>query len=270
MKSFKEEEVKLDDSLNIIKIPLNPVGRYAVIGCRGWVEQGRYVENLHRHLDKLGEAIVAKGYYWGASDYGSGGYPLKKALKSIKNLINYMREKHQVEKFVVLGTSMGGHVALMYAIENPEDLYGVVDIYGVVDVEMQVRYVVRMLSMLPVAVFKIKDLSALKAAFRFLADVKKEFGGEPKLLKFTEEYARYSPLRRIGELKVPLLIIHGDKDPAVPLEFSEKLVNRLKESGKADLLYKFHIVEGFGHEEKTVEESLDVLYEFLEYCFKKC
>ncbi|RLE66165.1 MAG: hypothetical protein DRJ38_02385 [Thermoprotei archaeon] len=270
MKSFREEEVKLNNSLNVVKIPLNPARRYAVIGCRGWAEQGRYVENLHRHLDRLGEAIVAKGYFWGASDYGSGGYPLKKALKSVKMLISYMKEKYQIEKFVILGTSMGGHIALIYAIENPEDVCGVVDIYGVVDVEKQVRYIVKMLSMLPVAVFKIKELSALKAAFRFLVDVKEEFGGEPRLLKFTEEYARYSPLKRIGELKVPLLIIHGDKDQAVPLEFSRELVEKLRESGKNYLLYKFHIVKDYGHEEKTIEESIDVIYDFLEYCFKKC
>ncbi|GEM_PF-1532439 len=269
MEVFREEEVKLGDSLNIVKIPLNPVGPYAVIGCRGWVEQGRYVENLHRHLDRLGEAIAAKGYYWGASDYGSGGYPVKKALKSIKMLIEYMREKYRIEKFVVLGTSMGGHIALMYAIEYPEDVCGVVDVYGVIDVEKQVRYVLKMLSMLPVAIFKVKNLKALNSAFRFLGDVKREFGGEPKMLKFTEEYVKYSPLRRIGELKVPLLVIHGDRDYAVPLEFSRELIEKLKEEGKGDLLYEFHVVEGTGHDEETIKKSMDVIYGFLEHCFKK-
>ena len=262
-KDFKEEEVRLNNALNIIKIPSNPLGKYAVIGCRGWVEQGRYIENLHRHLDPVGDVIASKGYYWGASDYGSGGYPIKKAVKCIKSLIGYMKENYNIEKFVILGTSMGGHIALILAIEHPEDVCRVVDIYGVTDVKEKVKYVLKMLILLPLALLIFKELKMLRSAFHFLSDVKREFGGNPAVLKFTEEYDKYSPLNRISELKAPLLVIHGDKDYVVPLKFSEKLVEKLKNSGKESLLYKFHVVEGTGHDEETVIRSMDVIFSFL-------
>jgi len=50
---------------------------------------------------------------------------------------------------------MGGHIALILAIEHPEDVCRVVDIYGVTDVKEKVKYVLKMLILPPLALLII-------------------------------------------------------------------------------------------------------------------
>ncbi|HDI75314.1 MAG TPA: alpha/beta fold hydrolase [Thermoprotei archaeon] len=263
---IREEEGVLEGSKYVVKIPSAHEFNCCVVGCRGWAYRGEYREGLHRHLDPLGNYIVENGFLWAATDYGAGGYPLRKALKSIKSLINYIRKKYGVEKIGLLGTSMGGHFALMYAIEHPEDVSCVVDIYGVADIRAQVKHVVRALQFLPASLLIIRKPSEIKSAIKFLQDIKKEFGGNPFLLKFNENYSRYNPIERVSELKAPVLIVHGTKDYAVPLKISLKLAEELKKHGKS---FELHIVEGTGHDEETIKKALPKILDFLSKHLKK-
>ncbi|RLE92965.1 MAG: hypothetical protein DRN04_08715 [Thermoprotei archaeon] len=262
---FTEEEGVLENTKYVIKIPTSPRCKCCVVGCRGWAYRGEFRENLHRHLDPLGNFIVEQGFFWAATDYGAGGYPLKKALKSIRTLINYLRNKYSVEKVGLVGTSMGGHIALMYAIEYPEDIACVVNIYGVADIKAQVKYVTRALYLLPFFLLLIRKPSEVKSAIKFLKDIKEEFGGNPFLRKFTEEYSKYNPIERAYEIKVPVLVVHGTKDYAVPISISERLVHELK---KHHIPHEFYVVKGTGHDEETIRRAKNKILEFLDKYLK--
>lgn len=257
---FTEEEGVLDNAKYVIKIPASPRCKCCVVGCRGWAYRGEYKEDLHRHLDPLGNLIAEHGFFWAATDYGAGGYPLKKALKSIKILINYLKDKYFIRKIGLIGTSMGGHIALMYAIEYPEDLSCVIDIYGVADIKTQVKYVTKALYLLPFFLLLIRKPSEVKSAIKFLNDIREEFGGNPFLRKFTEEYSKYNPIERVHEIKVPVLVVHGTKDYAVPISISKNLVQELK---KHSIPHEFYIVEDTGHDEETIRKARNKILEFL-------
>ncbi len=265
---FKEEEGVLNGSKFVVKIPEEPKCRCAVVGCRGWAYRGRFVEGLHRHLDPIGNVIAERGYYWASTDYGAGGYPVKAAINSIRLLIEHLRRKYSIEKVALLGVSMGGHIALMYAIEYPEDVCCIVDVYGVADPEYQVKYVLKALLALPVMLIKIGKPEEVLSALKFLEDIRREFGGLPLLGILSSELKQFSPIRRAGELNVPVLVVHGDKDYVVPLEVSLRFVNKLKSIGKENLV-KLVIVKNGGHDEYTIRKALKEILDFIEKRFYK-
>ena len=72
-----------------------------------------------------------------------------------------------------------------------------------------------------------------------------------------EQKARdISPARRVTRALPPVLLIHGDADPTVPLQQSEKMVRVLKEAGgDARLIVK----PGGGHPWMTIAEEVAVM-----------
>ena len=52
---------------------------------------------------------------------------------------------------------------------------------------------------------------------------------------------------------MPLLVLHGDADPVVPIEQSIRLVERIRSSG-GDV--EFHVMEGEGHGFRAIENKL--------------
>ncbi len=70
-----------------------------------------------------------------------------------------------------------------------------------------------------------------------------------------EKAASVSPARQVKSAFPPVLFIHGDADPVVPLQQSEKMVEVLKKAGgKAELIVK----PGGGHPWPTIFEEVEV------------
>jgi len=61
-----------------------------------------------------------------------------------------------------------------------------------------------------------------------------------------EAYSKDSvnPIEHIDEIKVPLLIIHGDNDQRVPIKHAYKFVDELK---KKNVQHEFIVLEGADH-----------------------
>jgi acetyl esterase/lipase len=76
-----------------------------------------------------------------------------------------------------------------------------------------------------------------------------------------EQAERANPIRYITKSDPPFLIMHGDKDPIVPLEQSQLLADALN---KAGVRVTFHIVPGGEHGGVAFRqtEELDRLYDF--------
>jgi len=76
-----------------------------------------------------------------------------------------------------------------------------------------------------------------------------------------EKAARANPIRYITKDDPPFLIMHGDKDPTVPLEQSRLLAEALQKAGVPVI---FRVVPGGGHGGPAFrqQEELDRLYNF--------
>lgn len=78
-----------------------------------------------------------------------------------------------------------------------------------------------------------------------------------------ERYRARSPLNLAGDIKSPLLILHGDEDKVVPVEQSLSLADRVRRAGGT---VEMHVYEGEGHgwsRPETTEDELERIDDFL-------
>jgi acetyl esterase/lipase len=76
-----------------------------------------------------------------------------------------------------------------------------------------------------------------------------------------ERAAQISPARLVKPPTVPFLLIHGDADPLVPLQQSEKMVAALKAAGgSAELIVK----KGGGHPWMTLPEEVKIMADWFD------
>lgn len=87
-------------------------------------------------------------------------------------------------------------------------------------------------------------------------------GGAGKSEIEIREQARLSsPFHRVTKPEPPFLLIHGDADPVVPLEHSQKLVKAITDAGgKAELIVK----KGGGHPWLTLPQEVQVLADWFD------
>ena len=79
--------------------------------------------------------------------------------------------------------------------------------------------------------------------------------------EIVEKLKQISPAHNVTAKAPPFLIIHGDKDPLVPLSQSEKLLAALQAAGvPAELIVK----KGGGHPWPTIHEEVQVIADWLD------
>ena len=71
-----------------------------------------------------------------------------------------------------------------------------------------------------------------------------------------------SVLEAVGALRAPVLLLHGEKDPLVPVEEMAPFVDALRALGKA---FSFHVYGGAGHELVRREDRRDALERVIEF-----
>jgi acetyl esterase/lipase len=85
--------------------------------------------------------------------------------------------------------------------------------------------------------------------------------GPASTSELIEALTKISPARRVTEKAPPFLIIHGDADPLVPLDQSEKLIAALKAANvPAELIVK----KGGGHPWLTIHEEVKVMADWFD------
>jgi dipeptidyl aminopeptidase/acylaminoacyl peptidase len=102
-----------------------------------------------------------------------------------------------------------------------------------------------------VAMYPVTDLTDLAArSHRFEAHYTVSLVGP---LAARDLYRERSPLTFADHIRAPLLVLHGDADPVVPIEQSLRLVERIRSTG-GDI--EFHVIEGEGHGFRALENKL--------------
>jgi arylsulfatase A-like enzyme/dienelactone hydrolase len=143
------------------------------------------------------------------------------------------------------GGSAGGHLAAVLGAESPSMVQAVIDMYGPADL-------LTMPSNLPGPGKTDADLAKTNGAV-LLGGIVRD---RPELAK------QASAFHLASKSSAPFLILHGDKDPQVPLSQSERLAAKLKELGVPVTL---HVVQGGGHGGKGFDtpEVRGMILEFL-------
>ena len=201
-------------------------------------------------FDILAQFLAANGYVVLQSNYrGSSGYGTawegdgafrdwKTAINDVNDGAKYLIDQGIADpnRICIVGWSYGGYAALLGAIENPSLYQCIVSIAGVTDPR---KFGLTMLKFV-----------GGKAAKEFIgAD---EFGDAG------------SPLKRAGEIKVPVLLAHAKEDANVPFKQSETMYKELMKKNKSVEFIQYEQAEHDIRPDKYRIDLFTRLAEFLD------
>lgn len=201
-----------------------------------WVHGGGW-EAGSKESGNPAAGLLAKGFAVASTNYRlsqQAQYPAQ--IHDVRGAVKYLRanaKKHKIdpECIGVAGASAGGHlVALLGTGGECKELEGNV---GPKDVSCKVSCVLDF--------FGPTDLHALSRGIA-IPPITKLIGGTTKEKPEMAKLA--NPITFADKKCPPFLIVHGDKDPLVPVSQSELLNDALKKAGVETTLL---IIPGAGH-----------------------
>ncbi|MFT3691932.1 MAG: LpqB family beta-propeller domain-containing protein [Kofleriaceae bacterium] len=132
------------------------------------------------------------------------------AVKDVGAVLDWIATQKDFDPahVAVMGTSYGGYLALASLIAYPDRFYAGIDIVGIADL-----------------VAFLEGTAPYRRANR-----RTEYGDERDPAT-RAMLAKLSPITNAAQIKTPLLVAHGQKDPRVPSAVSERLVETIRKAG---------------------------------------
>ncbi|ACE84625.1 alpha/beta hydrolase family protein [Cellvibrio japonicus] len=205
-------------------------------------------------FDRFSAFMVDRGYavfqpnFRGSSGRGHdfmmqaiGGYGLE-MQDDLEDAVHYLvREKiADPKKVCIVGASYGGYAALMGATKTPDLFQCAISFAG------------------------MSDLVKMRDTFRYYMaanSYREQFGNDRSQLKET------SPARMVDKVKIPILLIHGDKDASVPVAQSRLMAKALAKTKKTyeyiELEDGTHHLDYLPHRQQTFEAMDKFLNQYL-------
>ncbi|MDG3581829.1 alpha/beta fold hydrolase [Galbibacter pacificus] len=233
--------------------------------CNQLVENGYFVirfdnrdSGLSSKFDSLGKPNWEKIMpYIGKCSGATLPYSISDMSKDVTGLMDYLK----IEKAIICGISMGGAIAQIIAINNPDYVEALICIASTTGNPARLPSdpkIIQALSAPPPATDDPDSLAGhMVAIYKVLGSTDKE-GVLLKKAKariqrcwYPEGTERQVAAITIGDycdrrsalskLKVPTLVLHGGKDPLIPVEEARSLHEAIPQS-------KLIIVKGLGHD----------------------
>lgn len=268
---FTATSVVLGDANNTICIPDNWNGDL-VVYCRGFTPTLNPNEIPMQGWMMGG---LLDGFATAASNYGSGGYCIQEAIIRTHQLTEYVIENYDITGNVfLLGSSMGGGVALQLAAKYPDLYDGALDVCGGKNATMMyetskafaemndAQIIARLGELgLPVPPYPYNlvpgPLTVKLAAFRNFHQVASdaialECGGTPE--EKPKAYERFSAVS-YADIKIPVITLAGALDGIVLLAQQFNYREAVVAAGSGDL-YRLVIVPNGAHNNKPIAEQV--------------
>lgn len=233
---FKEQSVFIQMPDNCTPNKKNPMIIY-FHGRGGNAEN--MLEATKYNYKELLEKSKQRGYIFVAPSCGQNSWMGPKTEKFILELLDFLDTRLKVDpkRFYVMGGSMGGGATLTFTSLHPDRVTAACDIFGITDF---------------FKFYQERDY--------YQKSIAGSYGGTPE--EASEVYKQRSAVYNVDKLKkVPLLIIHGDKDNIVYLSHSKTLYGKLK---AAEANVQLIVVPGMGHSNKIFSGNIDTILDFFE------
>ncbi|MCK4540579.1 alpha/beta fold hydrolase [Candidatus Parcubacteria bacterium] len=218
-KKIHFNNTKGDRLSGIISNPTDDTSRPVIILCHGFTtsKDNFTNSNLERILNKSSISTFRFDFFGhGESEGLFEDITISEAVDDIVNAIKYLKSK-SYSKIGLVGSSFGGIASIMTASKT-DDLF--------------------LLALkAPVSNYKERDIE-IKGE-NFINDWKEKGhriyvsgnGNKHKLnFTFCEDYDNNNGYEAAKKIKIPTLIVHGDKDESVPIEQSRKIVALIQNS----------------------------------------
>ena len=233
-------DIDLDLYRHEVRVSTNPLVRLSAIdispdhpqrtfvfihGFGGQAEQWHYqlqtfsVENRVIALDLRGH---------GLSDKPSRGYDMPQLVNDLETALILLKVKG---KFVLGGHSYGGAIVTEYALKNPERVERL--ILMATAGEFKLQPMLKLALSLPIWLLKVIEPFTREWLF-----------APPQVLKqfYFQNMSRWNGWERFGFLKVPTLVIRGNRDRVFESARFEKVTASIPEAQEADIGVSGHLV----------------------------
>ena len=194
-------------------------------------------------LNSLGYQVYTFDFACGSvnsrSDSNTMNMSIRDEESDLLAIIRYFKQQPDVDAnhIVVIGESQGGLVSALTAADNPKEIDKLVLIYPALCIPDNWNERYPQLENVP-------DTTRL--------------WNVPLGRRFFREIRELPDVKYIGKYKHPVLFVHGDKDPVVPVEYSRKAQKFYKDA-------RLHVIPGAGHgfRPHEFEEAIQQIKPFL-------
>jgi acetyl esterase/lipase len=213
-----------------------------------WIHGGAWKEGSKEGCPAV--AMVALGWTVASINYRLSQHAIFPAqLEDCKSAIRYLRahaEEYHIDKarVAVWGASAGGHLVALLGVTGQTKQF---DVGGNLDQSSAVSCVIDWFG--PTDFLHWGDSSVIKVQSKDDV-IAKLFGGT--VAEKLELAKAGSPITYASKEAAPILILHGDKDPLVPLQQSQSFHAALEKAGATS---KLMVLEGQGHGGPRFEDA---------------
>ncbi len=208
-----------------------------------WIHGGGWAAGSKDQCPPLRGGYLERGYAVASIGYRLSGHAVFPAqIEDCKAAIRWIRGHAKdygldPERFGVWGSSAGGHLAALVGTSGGVKEF---DVGPDSDLSSRVQAVCDFYGPTDFTVFVTTPgyTSHAKAD----SPEAKLLGGA--VLENKDKAARVNPITYVTQDDPAFLIVHGDKDPTVPLNQSELLFDALKKTGVS---VRYHKIQGAGH-----------------------
>jgi dipeptidyl aminopeptidase/acylaminoacyl peptidase len=191
------------------------------------VHGGPWVRGSDLRWNADAQFLASRGYrviepeFRGSSGYGWAHFEAgwkqwgRTMQDDLADAVQWAAKQRLVDpsRVCIMGGSYGGYAALMGPIRHPDTYRCAISFAGVTDIELM---------------FSIR--------WSDIGDQAKQYGmprliGDP--VKDAERLRTVSPLQRVAEIKVPVLLAHGSLDRRVPTDHARKFGSAARDAGVA-------------------------------------
>ena len=256
-----------------IPSPIDNWNRVLIIYCRGYSSAKPASPMSPTGAAGVAAMAISAGLAFAITDYGAGGFCIKKAMNATYELTQYIVSTYKVAKVFLFGASMGGAIALLLGEKYPRVYSGVLDMFGfknatfayedgpriaaMNDTELT-KYLQGLTAPIPPYPFLSSNISVALQLYRnFLSqavtDIVAETGGTPT--QVPDAYRAIEPLYH-ANISIPVITVHGTSDILVPYGRSLEYQAAIAAAGKS-AWYRLYSVVGGQHGDPSMVPEID-------------
>jgi acetyl esterase/lipase len=208
-----------------------------------WVHGGGWQNGSKEGCPPLRNGYTQRGYAVASINYRLSGHAVFPAqIEDCKAAIRWLRAHAKQynldpQRFGVWGSSAGGHLVALLGTSGEVKAF---DVGPHLDQSSRVQAVCDYYGPTDFTVFVTTP--GYESHARAEAPEGKLIGGA--VLENKDKAARANPITYVSADDPPFLIVHGDKDPVVPINQSQLLFDALKKTGVS---VHFHTIKGAAH-----------------------
>lgn len=208
-----------------------------------WIHGGGWQNGSKENCPPLRDGYAERGYAVASINYRLSGHATFPAqIEDCKAAIRWLRSRAKEyrldpARFAAWGSSAGGHLVALVGTSGDVKAF---DVGANLDRSSRVQAVCDYYG--PTDFMAFVSTPGYASHASATSPESKLIGGAVKDNR--EKAARANPITYVSKDDPPFLIVHGDKDPTVPINQSQLLHEALKQAG---VNVHFHTIRGAGH-----------------------